>query len=189
MRLFVALALPDDLREALTRLQHGLPGVRWLAPESLHLTLRFLGDLDRGQAQDVDAALARVAPTVFEARVAGVGLFGSDRRPHSLWAGVERSAPLQNLHDKIDRAVTGAGLPADLRKFHPHITLARIKGEVRRDRLQDWLMANGAFLAPPLMVDRFVLMQSHRHRDGADYVELQDYPLAGAVLSHGIAGA
>lgn len=183
MRLFVALSLPDETRAAIARLQQGLPGVRWLVPDTFHITLRFLGELDGGQAQDVDAALSRIAPPALTVTPDGVGLFGSERRPHSLWVGVRRDPALQALHDKIDRAVVSAGLPPDDRKFHPHVTIGRMRGEGRRERLHDWLMGNSLFLAPSFEAAEFVLYESHRHSEGADYQALRHYPLSGAGLA------
>ena len=180
-RLFVAVALPEPIRARLAMLQYGVPGARWVQPENLHLSLRFLGEVDGGVAQDVDGALGRVRAPAFTLNLDGVDQFGDRRTARVLWAGVVRTESLQQLHDKVDRAAVAAGLPPDDRKFRPHVTLARLK-EMRPKaaalpRVQQWLAHNNLFAAGPIAVDRFVLYRSHLGQEGARYEALAEYPL------------
>lgn len=178
IRLFTALDLPEAVRQRLALLQSGVPGARWIRPENLHVTLRFLGEVEESVAEDLDAAFARAAAPGFELRLDGVGHFGPVRKPTSLWAGIERSEALQFLHDKIDRAAVAAGLGPDDRKFRPHVTLARLKGDAKADRVGRWLEDNALFQAGPIRVGQFVLFRSHLGSDGAVYEPLAEYPLA-----------
>lgn len=178
IRLFTALPLPESTRERLSMLQAGVPGARWIRPENLHVTLRFIGEVDEGIAADLDAALGRATAPGFELRLGGVGHFGPARKPHSLWAGVERCEALQFLHDKIDRAVVAAGLQPDDRKFRPHVTLARLRPDVRHERVGRWLEDHALFQAGPIKVDDFVLFRSHLGAEGSVYEPLAEYPLA-----------
>src|SRR3546814_2214577 len=113
IRLFTALSLPDAVRSRLAMLQSGVPGARWIRPENLHVTLRFIGEVDQHVAADLDAELARTVAPGFDLSLDGVGHFGPARKPTSLWAGIGRSAALPFLHDKIDRALVAAGLRSE----------------------------------------------------------------------------
>ena len=188
-RLFIAVALPEPVRARLSMLQHGVPGARWVPPENLHLSLRFLGEVDGGVAHDLDGALGRVRAPAFTLNLDGVDQFGDRRAARVLWAGVVRSDPLQQLHDKVDRAAVAAGLPPDDRKFRPHVTLARLK-ETRPKaaalpRIQQWLAHNNLFSVGPIAVDRFVLYRSHLGQEGARYEALAEYALAGSPPGDG----
>ena len=119
MRLFVGLVLPEPVRWQLGLLCTGLPGVRWVPPENFHLTLRFIGEVDGGTLDDVDAALAGIRARRFSLTLGGVGHFGSGQQVRALWAGVGREPALQHLRDKVESAVVRAGLPPEGKKFTP----------------------------------------------------------------------
>lgn len=175
-RLFIALEIPDSVRERLALVQGGVPGARWIRPGNLHLSLRFIGEVDEHAAADLDAQLGRITASGFDLKISDVGSFGPDRNPTVLWAGAERSDALQHLRDKVDRAVITAGLKADDRKFKPHITLARLKNG-HRERVHRWLSDNAFLSTTPFPVDRFVLFRSHLNRDSASYEPLAEYLL------------
>ena len=174
MRLFIAIGLPDEVRTRLGGLGGGLPGARWVAPENLHLTLRFLGETEEGLLPDLDAALLRVTAAPFELVLEGVGQFGNGRKAHTLWVGAARSEALCHLQAKVESAVVRAGLPPETRKFSPHVTLARLKA-VPPERLARFLSGNGLFRSPPIPVDGFSLFRSHQGRSGPVYEVLSDY--------------
>src|SRR5215468_1617102 len=123
MRLFVGLALPEDVRWQLSLLCSGLPNVRWAPADNFHVTLRFIGEVDGGVMQDIDASLVGIRAPGFEMSLAGVGFFGNGSNIRVVWAGVDKSPPLQHLRDKVESAVVRAGLPPERQKFNPHITL------------------------------------------------------------------
>ena len=95
VRLFVGVELPEDVRERVAALCAGVPGARWVPPENLHLTLRFIGEVDGGEADDIYHALSAVRPRSFDITLSGVGHFGSSSEVKSLWVGVERNAELE----------------------------------------------------------------------------------------------
>src|SRR3546814_2408638 len=105
---------------------HGLAAARWQSDEQLHLTLRFIGEVDRHRAEDVAAALGALHAPAIEARIAGVSVFERQGRPHMVWAGVEPLAPLAALHRKVDQCLARVGVAPETRAFLPHITLARL---------------------------------------------------------------
>ena len=178
LRLFVALPLPEEVRDRLARLASGLPGARWIDPANHHLTLRFIGEVDEGTAQDIDDALDQVTVQPFPVTIDGLGTFGRGHMAKTLWAGVQPSEPLRHLRDKVESAVVRAGLPAEERKFTPHVTLARL-GDTPEARLATFLGANGMLLAGPFQADRFVLYESVLGKGGSVYHSLRDYPLGG----------
>jgi len=181
MRLFVALNLPDELRLPLAGLARGIPGARLIAPENLHLTLRFIGEVDGQQARDIDAALSRVQAPGFAVTLAGLGHFGNAARARALWVGVEANPALMHLRAKVDQALQGAGLTPERRKFKPHVTLARLGGH-GGPRLRECLTRNALFRAAPFVATDFVLMSSFLAQAGAIYTMEASYPLGPAEM-------
>jgi len=177
MRLFVALTLPENIRWQLRMLCGGLAGVRWVPPENFHITLRFLGYLDGGAMEDVDAALAGIRAPAFDLNFSCLGHFASGQRIKSIWAGIERTQALQHLHDKIESAVVRAGLTPDGLKFTPHATLARPR-DLDRRKLQDYLAANSPFRTESFPVTHFTLFSSFHGSETAIYRAEQSYALS-----------
>ncbi|MFQ6017792.1 MAG: RNA 2',3'-cyclic phosphodiesterase, partial [Kiloniellaceae bacterium] len=165
MRLFVAISLPEALRARLSSLAHGLPGARWVAPENLHLTLRFIGEVDGRQARDIDAALAGIRAESFPVTLAGIDRFGNGAKLRSLWVGVEANPALERLHNKIEQALQGAGLAPEGRKFKPHVTLARFKANPG-PRLRDYLAHHALFRAEAFEAREFTLYSSFLGHNG-----------------------
>lgn len=177
MRLFIAVSLPEDVRAVLAALANGLPGARWVDPDNLHLTLRFLGDVARADAADVDEALARVRAPGFEMTLAGLGHFGAGRKVRALWVGVARNPALMYLQERIEQALARAGQPPEGRKFKPHVTLARFKSNPGA-RLQRYLADHNLVRAGPFPVESFDLYSSFPSARGAIYRVEASYPLA-----------
>jgi 2'-5' RNA ligase len=176
MRLFVALSLPETLRSRLCGLCSGLPGARWVAPENLHLTLRFIGEVDGREAEDIDAALSALRFPRFPLTLSGVGEFGDGRRLRSVWVGVESNELLERLQAKVEQAVQRAGQPPEKRRFKPHVTLARFKSHPG-GKLQDYFTERALFRCPPFEVTGFTLYSSYLAHEGAIYAPEAVYPL------------
>lgn len=176
MRLFVALSLPDHLRGRLCGLCSGLPGARWVAPENLHLTLRFIGEVDGRDAEDIDAALSGVRCPRFPLTLAGVGEFGDERRLRSVWVGVDACETLERLQSKVEQAVRRAGQAPEKRKFKPHVTLARFKSHPG-GRLEHYFAERSLFRCEPFQVTDFTLYSSYLSHEGAIYSPEAVYPL------------
>jgi 2'-5' RNA ligase len=175
LRLFVGIELPPALRLRLSLLCTGLPGARWVDPGNLHLTLRFIGEVDEGMASDIDAVLARIRAPRFEVTLAGAGSFGGER-PRLVWIGIEDNKPLFELQERVEAALRRAGVPPNTRRYSPHVTLARLK-QPDLARVQGFLAANALFRAPPVPVERFSLIASYPTKSGAIYEDQADYPL------------
>ena len=174
MRLFAAILLPEEVRRALARLAGGLPGARWSPEENYHLTLRFIGEVDRGFAEDLAEALSHVDGEEFEFAVGSLGSFGG-ARPRAVWAGVARSEALAALRRRVESALVRAGLPPEERKFTPHVTLARTAG-ARPAAVAAWLADHGAFHLPAFPVRGFSLMSSRLGGEAPVYREEIRYP-------------
>ena len=176
-RLFVALRPPAPLRrQCLAAMEDGPPGWAWQDEEQLHVTLRYIGEVDRPQAEDVDAALTSIHAPAAEIALSGVGWFDHGPRG-ALFARVAPVEPLAALHTKLDRALVRAGLEPERRAFLPHITLAR-----RRSGAVDpagWLERRAALASPAERVAAMILYQSHLGRHGSAYEAIASYPLAG----------
>ncbi|MEO8546856.1 MAG: RNA 2',3'-cyclic phosphodiesterase [Sphingomicrobium sp.] len=174
-RLFVAIRPPEAIRDRLIDAMPDSPELRWVGDEQLHLTLRFIGEVERPLADDIALALSRVRSEPFELSVAGVGLF-EQRSRGALWAGVQPKEPVVTLAAKAERACVAAGLEPERRAFHPHITLARWKRHSAA-AAEAFLDRNRALASPPFGVDRFILYESHLSRHGPHYEAVADYPL------------
>jgi 2'-5' RNA ligase len=177
MRLFVALDLPFELRERLSLLVGGLPGARWAPLENLHLTLRFIGEANGPLAEEIDHALAALRVPGFALRLAGLGVQHRNARPASLWIGAERNAALEHLQNKIETALQRAGLPAERRRFAPHVTLARLDPAVAEDRLGAYIQAHNLFRAEAVQIGHFTLFSSLRAKEQSAYRSEVDYEL------------
>ena len=178
-RLFTALEIPRDAALSLSLLRGGLPGARWIDVENYHLTLRFIGDVEGHVADEIANALDRVRRPSFTLTLSGVGAFGS-KKPHSIYAGVAPSPDLVALQAEIERICQRLGLPAETRKFVPHVTLARLRNASDGD-VAHYLSGRGNFSTLPFRVGRFVLMSSRESVGGGPYVVEEAWPLLSAA--------
>ena len=177
-RLFVALRPPALMRAAcLAAMEDGPPGWAWQDEEQLHVTLRFIGEVERPLAEDVASALGSIRAPAVELALAGAGWFDQGPRG-ALFARVAPAQPLAALHTKIDRMLVTLGLPPERRAYLPHITLARR----RRDATDpaDWLERNAGLEGGAGRLDRLILFESHLSRHGPGYEAVAAYPLGGA---------
>jgi 2'-5' RNA ligase len=153
----------------------GVRGARWLEEEQLHLTLRFVGEVDRHVAGDVHAALGSVHHPAFEIALNGIGAFERRGEPVALWAGLTPHAPLKALHKKIDQACLRAGVVPDRRAYMPHITLARLGREA--GPIQALIEDSGALTSEPFAVEEFRLFESELSASGPIYSVAAAYRL------------
>ena len=178
-RLFVALRPPPAIRALLVAAMGGVPHARWQDDEQLHLTLRFIGEVDRPQAEDIAAALGQVhaeAPTL---AIAGVGRFEKGGRTDAIWAGVTPRQPLAALHARVDRALAQAGVAPDTRAYLPHITLARLRrGAGVEPAIARFLADRAALSSACFAPDALLLFESRLGREGARYEAVARYSFA-----------
>ena len=184
MRLFIATDLPADVLAAVAEIHEELEDrvrpVRWVRTESMHLTLKFIGEVSEERAGAIAAGLALVREPAVRVAVSGVGFFPNERAPRVFWAGVV-SEGLPPLAAAIEKRMAALGFEPERRAYNPHLTLARARGDGRLDRglveaaasMKD--RAFGEFTA-----DRFYLYESRLERSGAVYTKMREYPLEGA---------
>ncbi|MBM3507752.1 MAG: RNA 2',3'-cyclic phosphodiesterase [Alphaproteobacteria bacterium] len=177
MRLLVAIELPDAIKYRLAALCSGLHGAKWTDPAQMHLTLRFVGEVDAPVAGDIADALGQVFAPRFELELAGIGDFTARGRPQVLWVGVRLNAALATLQGKVEAAVRRAGIAPEPRKFHPHVTLARFDRGGGWTNFVRYVTAHEPFAAGPFAVDEFVLFRSVLGSEGATHHVEVTYPL------------
>ena len=177
IRLFAALPVPEHIGEGLARRQAGLPGARWRPLESLHVTLRFFGEVDGRLAADLDAALAEVRGEAFDLTLQGAGAFGDRDHMRAVWTGVGEGEPLRRLAARCETAARRAGLKPEARAYRPHVTLAYLKRQADARRVAAWVQGHNLLQSPPWRADRFALYSSWSSPDGSRYDEERSYPL------------
>ncbi|HVU25520.1 MAG TPA: RNA 2',3'-cyclic phosphodiesterase [Opitutus sp.] len=179
-RLFVALPLPESIRALFAGLGTPGCGFRWTAADQLHLTLRFLGDTPAVKIDPLTARLAAIRVEPFLLPLEGVGAFPPKSAPHVLWLGLGSGHPrLHQLRQRVDDALLAAGVEADLRHFHPHVTLARCAGTPgAATAAAHWLKTHRDFAGPSFLVESFELRASELHPSGALHRTLAAFPLA-----------
>ncbi|MFD1035252.1 RNA 2',3'-cyclic phosphodiesterase [Sphingomonas hankookensis] len=174
-RLFVALRPPPAMRDALVDVMDGIDAARWQDDEQLHVTLRYIGEVERPVAEDIAVALQAVRAPALDLALSGVGRFDTGSRGRALWAGVTPHDAVAALHRKVDHALLRIGLPPEGRAYLPHITLARLN---RASGPTDGFLGRHAGLTSPAMrFDHFVLVESHLGKGGAWYEPVARYPL------------
>ncbi|MBI5136159.1 MAG: RNA 2',3'-cyclic phosphodiesterase [Nitrospirae bacterium] len=175
-RLFVAIDFPKTARERLSMLCHGLPDARWIDPAQMHLTVRFIGEVEGSVMLDVREALATVVMTPFELMLMGVGHFPPRGKPTTLWTGADGGDALHTLFARVSRALEGAGIAPEGRKYMPHVTLARLSG-TPPTRVAGYMQHHAAFTVPPFPVTAFHLYESTLTAKGALHRKAASYPL------------
>ena len=194
VRAFIAIELPSEILEPIARLQTRVqqavpPGlVRWVHPEGIHLTLKFLGDVEQSRLPEIETGLcdacAPYAP--FSLRFGDLGCFSNPQRPRVVWVGVQdTSGTLTDLHNAIERAIAPLGFPTDRRGFHPHLTLGRVKNARPSARKTAEWADLGAYLTRAevrvgqMQAQAVHLMRSELLPFGAVYTALAVCPLGG----------
>lgn len=182
MRLFIGLELPREIKASLLGLRPSAPGVRWHTAGQLHLTLRFIGEVERDKLDIVKASMAGLPVSAFDLAVRGLGYFGSEARPRVLWAGVDPETPLVCLHDELNErlASVGAGIEGDA--YRPHVTLARLGGKAGGvdGPVGEVLRNHRDFATPTFPVEWISLFLSTPVPGGVHYSVLERSALVGA---------
>ena len=176
-RLFVAVDLPSEIKKEIGTISFGLPGARWIPADQLHLTLRFIGEVDGNLFKDIKEMLSSVTTEPFAMRLKGVGHFPPRKRPRVIWVGIEANDSLLRLRGKIESVLVRRGLEPEGRKYSPHITVARLK-DTPAVKAGNFIAANGLFASPSFTVQEFLLYSSKLTAKGAIHTIEAVYPLA-----------
>ncbi len=176
-RLFVAIDLPEQVKEAMATIFCGLPGARWAVPEQLHLTVRFIGEVDSSRFRDIREALGAVRSHHLSLHLEGLGFFPPRGRPRVLWIGVGKNEQLPRLYRRLEATLIRAGLEPERRKFAPHITLARLRN-TPASRVEGFIASHSLFLTADFPVNQFVLYSSVLNGRGTKHYVEEVYPLS-----------
>ena len=181
MRLFVAIEIPEEIREAiaafLKELRAIAPQVKWVHAENLHLTLKFLGEVEAGKLGAIRNTLAAIRtkhPVTLDFR--GLGFFPNEKRPRVFWAGIEASSNLKSLAAGMDHVLHRLGFPLEDRPFTPHLTLARFSLPGLPAKLLASTRENESRTFGSTTVSEFHLIESKLKPGGAEYTTLQSFP-------------
>lgn len=175
-RLFVAISPPQDVCRDIAELARTVPGGRPVISEQLHLTLKFIGEVEGGKLLDIKDALGEISRPTFSLSLCGVGVFPPRGMPRVVWAGIEPVEEIDRLRRDIEKTLFAAGIPKEKQKFAPHLTLARLK-DTNISRLQSFLAGNSLLRSPPFEVTAFTLFSSQLTAKGALHSEVAVYRL------------
>jgi RNA 2',3'-cyclic 3'-phosphodiesterase len=188
VRLFVALEIPTEVRENLTTFLQELKatatraadkGPRWVRPENLHVTLKFIGEVAPAKLDGIRYALLKVrSEKEIRAAFNGVGFFPSEKRPKVFWVGLDASENLDSLARNVDEALAAQGVERETRPFSAHLTLARFEPPGLSDSLRELIQRNGARDFGSLQTREFHLFESKTKSSGAEYTRLAAFPFA-----------
>ena len=175
-RLFIAIDIPEPVKDKICELRRNLPGVRWTVREQIHITMRFIGDSDDVFFKQIKSSLSEIKLPPFGLEISSSGFFPHERRPSVLWLGCNESRALSDLKDYMDLILDSCGIPPESRKFMPHITIARLKMIREKECLNLYSIYKGLF---PLKFDvsEFILYSSLLKSDGAEHSKESVYPL------------
>ena len=181
MRAFVAIELPQELKSELGKWQKKLKEMarraRWVRPEGVHLTLKFLGEISREKVESVQRSLVRLPRLVpFPAKVEGFGFFPNAQRPRVFWAGVEVGPELAALAAEVERCLESAGFPREPRPFQPHLTLARFSPSRPQDLLRQEVCRLAGAMIGTFTVESIYLFESKLSSQGAEYLKVARFP-------------
>lgn len=178
MRCFIAIEVPSEIRSAFVELQNDLSSagadVAWTNPDNIHLTLKFLGEIDKKLASKVEQVCLETiaAASPFNLSIDRIGFFPNERHPRVLWLGLGGEiGPLEKLQEQLDERLAGIGFEIEEKDFQPHLTVGRIRSN---KNLRELLQRSAGYSLPSLsfMVQEIVLMKSDLLPSGACYSEL-----------------
>jgi RNA 2',3'-cyclic 3'-phosphodiesterase len=178
LRLFIALPVPDEIAARAIAIQRGVPGAKWRPRDTLHVTLRFVGEVDERFAEELDGLLAAIRVKPFALELKGAGSFGG-ADPHALFLHVDGAEPLRRLAAACDSACRKLGKPPDRERYTPHLTIAYLRGGTDPARVFAFERNQSLFRAGPWIADRFHLYSSWLGKGPSRYVAEAEYPLEG----------
>lgn len=184
MRAFIAVDLAPEIKERLQALVGDLRAaradVRWIEAGGMHLTLKFLGEIDDDRALRVREVLASAAARhhPFSLRLEGTGAFPTERSPRVLWAGCAAGPELAALQEDLERALEAEGFEREARAFKPHLTLGRVKGPGRIDKAMAELARHRDESFGAMTVGKIVLFESRLRPQGAEYLSVAEAALS-----------
>src|ERR1700687_5623997 len=194
MRIFICIDLDPEVRARIERFLEGVegfaPDARWVRPESLHITLKFIGEQPPERVVAITERLRRVESSAFEIRIRGYGFFPTAKAPRVFWIGIDAGPQLAELAESIDIATAELGIQREDRPFSPHLTLARGRGRSGSTQWRKGDSPNATFAVlakrlaamseldfSEMTAQEFILYQSQLSSGGSKYTKLQRFAL------------
>jgi RNA 2',3'-cyclic 3'-phosphodiesterase len=184
LRLFIAIAIPSSIKTELAGLGRSLPGGRPVPVEQMHLTLKFIGEVEGSRLLDIREALSEIRRPQFTLCLQSVGTFPPRGTPRVLWVGVQPTGDLLALRQAIESKLAEIAIPREKQKYSPHLTLARLNNTPLH-RLQQFLAGNAFLQTPEFPVAAFNLYKSQLTGKGAIHTLVKSYALS-AAFGNGI---
>lgn len=182
IRLFIAIDVPNDVRILMCGMGATIPGARTVPTEQLHLTLKFIGDVENSLLPDIQSTLSTIGKAPFTMCLKGAGHFPPRGNPKVLWVGISPVTEVTALRNSVEKSLANIGIPREKRKFSPHITLARLKNSPL-NRVMQFLEGNSFFETPTFTVNEFCLYASTLTPRGAVHTGLASYPLSNQITA------
>lgn len=180
LRAFIAVDLSESVRSSLGQVQEVLKRqrfrVKWVRPTNIHLTLKFLGNIEGADVEKISGAMAQATKDckALSLVARGIGVFPNIRRPRVIWAGLSGQLEiLQDLQRSLEDHLADLGFPKESRGFNAHLTLGRVKGKINSDRLKAAMSKLTGFESKPFDVNRIILFKSELRPSGAVYTPVQ----------------
>ena len=182
LRTFIAIPFPEAIQDRVDALLSDLrkmdAAVRWVSAQNLHLTLKFLGDVEEGRLSDLFVGIRKATEIIepFRITLTGLGVFPNIRRPRVLWIGLEIPEAMKKLYNNMEEELSRLHFPKETRKFSPHLTIGRVKGQRGMERLMS-VVERMEFGPETVSVARIVAMKSELRPTGAVYAPLKEFAL------------
>ncbi len=179
LRTFIAIEIPESIKEKIAtvieKLKERVGGLSWVRPSTLHVTVKFLGSVERERIEPIARALERIGSETspFRVTIKGVGGFPSVKVPRVVWMGIEDCQELTELHRRVEQEMHRLGFEKETRPFRPHLTLCRVKGEVDRKRLSEELVRSVPSICETFVADGIILFKSELNPGGAIHTPLR----------------
>ncbi len=181
-RIFIGLEIPQDIKHSLLSLQTEMPGFRWQTAEQMHLTLRFLGEVEKKYLPQLAQAMRKTLMPAFELSVHGSGCFNRNTKPIILWAGIRPLEPVTTLYERLSEQLQAQGFDQEEKGFIPHITIARLK---RSANVESFIHSHEEFSTGPFPISHISLFSSTAGPDGSQYLVLYRSSLeSGETILH-----
>lgn len=183
MRCFIAIDMPEDIKRSISdfisKIDHKIKGIRWVLPENIHLTLKFLGELEDNQIKEVKKKISDISSnhSNFDINISKIGGFPTLKKPNILWIGIEESENLKALYDDIENSLLEIGFEKEDRKFSPHLTIGRVKDKRDIDSVIKAIASFQNFYFGTAKVNEILLMRSILKPSGAEYSKIEIFNL------------
>lgn len=180
MRLFIAIDLPENVKDAIADTYRAIPGTKWVDEKKLHCTLHFIGEVAEPTPEVLITGLSKIKCTPMQLQIKSTGFFPPRKEPRILWFGIMHPPEFLTLQSKIERTCLSICPSAETRKFHPHVTVARLN-DPHREKVADFVVANSLFSSDPFEMTAYHLYRSHQGKVTTHYEKLVTFDLSPAT--------